>query len=602
MMSSTEMIFLILVFFVEGLLETEALSVTGEMGGKVSIKCSHANAFSNIKYFCKGECRSEDVLISSRDKKDLNSKYVISDEGNKFTVTISHLTKDDSGTYWCGIDRVGLDTYNKVVLTVIKGEMTQCYVCSVHEESFYDGNKKDSDSSDGTIQTNISSPRKLVLISAGLGAVVVSLGMTVLLRFLRQRRRHNHASFGSEAEGTDGKTSSICQRKDASSNHTGNIYSNVTVSSEVHNQPEGPFYTTVSFNKHPECIAVTPLTEAVIYSSITHKSTDEETHYEVLTGQNSADTMRISLKVTVYLLLAVGLSLSVTEIKGGHANKCDNKTVNQTAYIGGSVTINCTFPRTKGSTIKWFCREDEKFHCTELISTQTANYTKRERFSLKYNKHQGVFIVTISALTQADAGRYQCAVKSSDDSNHCRTEMHLSILRERRITTTKSEPPVLLAATAQAPATYEVVPDLSDHININAVVIVGVTCLAVIVMVSAALILCRHKKRQGGSSEQSANTGNNTEGNNGDHNYEEIQMWSQQASSGAALSSIYTMVSPHADQLHYASVTFQKDSVSFSIDGNTPPNQNKNDSSSRAQGGIQPPAAEQTLYSTLTNP
>lgn len=83
-------------------------------------------------------------------------------------------------------------------------------------------------------------------------------------------------------------------------------------------------------------------------------------------------------------------------------------------------------------------------------------------------------------------------------------------------------------------------------------------------------------------------------------------MWSQQASSGAALSSIYTMVSPHADQLHYASVTFQKDSVSFSIDGNTPPNQNKNDSacenSSRAQGGIQPPAAEQTLYSTLTNP
>lgn len=125
--------------FCAGLLETEALSVTGEMGGKVSIKCSHANAFSNIKYFCKGECRSEDVLISSRDKKDLNSKYVISDEGNKFTVTISHLTKDDSGTYWCGIDRVGLDTYNKVVLTVIEGEMTQCYVCSVHEESFYDG-------------------------------------------------------------------------------------------------------------------------------------------------------------------------------------------------------------------------------------------------------------------------------------------------------------------------------------------------------------------------------------------------------------------------------------------------------------------------------
>uniref|UniRef100_A0A3Q1I0N6 Immunoglobulin domain-containing protein n=1 Tax=Anabas testudineus TaxID=64144 RepID=A0A3Q1I0N6_ANATE len=333
---------------------TEALSVTGEMGGKVSIKCSHANAFSNIKYFCKGECRSEDVLISSRDKKDLNSKYVISDEGNKFTVTISHLTKDDSGTYWCGIDRVGLDTYNKVVLTVIKGEMTQCYVCSVHEESFYD--------------------------------------------------------------------------------------------------------------------------------------------------------------------------------------------------------------------------EDEKFHCTELISTQTANYTKRERFSLKYNKHQGVFIVTISALTQADAGRYQCAVKSSDDSNHCRTEMHLSILSEYGFAIncaeyTLTHPSVKLCCCL-----------------LDAVVIVGLSvflCLGVCILVE--LVQISHPSLS------------SLQGNNGDHNYEEIQMWSQQASSGAALSSIYTMVSPHADQLHYASVTFQKDSVSFSIDGNTPPNQNKNDSSSRAQGGIQPPARGSTV-------
>lgn len=109
------------VLSVAGLLETEATSVTGESGQEVKITCSHTNAFSNIKYFCKGRCDDKDVLIRSSDKTT-NSKYSIRDRGNTFYVTIAHLTHDDSGTYWCGIDRVGVDTYNKVTLTVVEGE------------------------------------------------------------------------------------------------------------------------------------------------------------------------------------------------------------------------------------------------------------------------------------------------------------------------------------------------------------------------------------------------------------------------------------------------------------------------------------------------
>lgn len=107
---------------------TEALSLTGEKGGKVIIQCSHANAFSNIKYFCKGACKYEDVLISSRKTEIVNTKYSIRDEGNTFYVTISDLRVDDSGTYWCGIERTGLDTYNNVVLTVTEGELAQCCI------------------------------------------------------------------------------------------------------------------------------------------------------------------------------------------------------------------------------------------------------------------------------------------------------------------------------------------------------------------------------------------------------------------------------------------------------------------------------------------
>lgn len=100
------------------------MSVTGVTGEEVTIKCSHTNAFANVKYFCSGACKDEDVLISSRkNEKDPHGKYSIKDEGNTFNVTISRLTEDDSGTYWCGIDRTGLDTYNKVDLIVIKGEL-----------------------------------------------------------------------------------------------------------------------------------------------------------------------------------------------------------------------------------------------------------------------------------------------------------------------------------------------------------------------------------------------------------------------------------------------------------------------------------------------
>uniref|UniRef100_A0A3B4XVV7 Immunoglobulin domain-containing protein n=1 Tax=Seriola lalandi dorsalis TaxID=1841481 RepID=A0A3B4XVV7_SERLL len=97
------------------------MSLTGVLHKDITIECSHGNAFSNIKYFCKGACNNEDVLITSREQnKDSWSKYSIKDEGNTFFVTISRLTEDDAGTYWCGIERVGFDTYNEVILTVIK--------------------------------------------------------------------------------------------------------------------------------------------------------------------------------------------------------------------------------------------------------------------------------------------------------------------------------------------------------------------------------------------------------------------------------------------------------------------------------------------------
>ncbi|XP_069386431.1 CMRF35-like molecule 8 [Paralichthys olivaceus] len=117
-MRRMDKVFLILIL-VGGFWETEATSVTGDLGGDVTIPCSQTNAEGNIKYFCKDPCKDKDVLIRSDDES--KSRYSIEDKGNTFSVTISHLTEDDTGTYFCGIDRVLKDTFNKVVLTVMKG-------------------------------------------------------------------------------------------------------------------------------------------------------------------------------------------------------------------------------------------------------------------------------------------------------------------------------------------------------------------------------------------------------------------------------------------------------------------------------------------------
>ncbi|XP_054460772.1 uncharacterized protein LOC129096119 isoform X2 [Anoplopoma fimbria] len=258
------MIFLILLL--GGLLETEAMSVTGMGGTDVTIKCSHTNAFSNVKYFCKGACDEKDVLITSRTSKDTKTdKYHIADKGNTFNVTILHLTMQDSGTYWCGIERLGVDTYNEVVLTVIKD--------------------------------------KLVYIGAGLGVVVLALAM-VLLVFFRHRKRDIQASSGknhdtvystvsrgkqdghhtttssstaNEDQETDGRTTSILSSSTVQhqGDRSNNIYSNVSVSSASQIQPDGLLYTTVSFNKHTEASTDTPGTAELTYSTINHEATDK---------------------------------------------------------------------------------------------------------------------------------------------------------------------------------------------------------------------------------------------------------------------------------------------------------------------------------------
>uniref|UniRef100_UPI0037E81B6C transmembrane domain-containing protein TMIGD3-like n=1 Tax=Semicossyphus pulcher TaxID=241346 RepID=UPI0037E81B6C len=252
-----EKISFVVVFLLGGLWEAQALAVTGVLGETIKITCSHSYAFSNVKYFCKGACKDKDVLISSRKMKtDSNGKYSIEDKGNTFYVDIFQLTEDDSGTYWCGIERTGVDTYNKVVLTVKKGEKKE------PEKSFPRSIANDA--------VNTTSSKKLVYIGAGLGVVVLALAIVLLIFFIHRKRGGNTSSEKvqetvyatlSDQKQDGGNTSPSSHTNEAketdktSRDLTDNIYSNVTASSEPQIQPDGLFYSTVSFTRHTDCRA-----------------------------------------------------------------------------------------------------------------------------------------------------------------------------------------------------------------------------------------------------------------------------------------------------------------------------------------------------------
>ncbi len=105
----------------------------GYSGGGVSITCRYDEGYTdNEKYFCKGKKTITShfgwcfdlIKTKEKDKWIDSGRFSLYDDttATVFTVTFRNLTEQDSGTYWCGTDRYGIDLYTEVNLNVITGE------------------------------------------------------------------------------------------------------------------------------------------------------------------------------------------------------------------------------------------------------------------------------------------------------------------------------------------------------------------------------------------------------------------------------------------------------------------------------------------------
>ncbi|KAJ4933820.1 hypothetical protein JOQ06_006629 [Pogonophryne albipinna] len=70
-------------------------------GENVRVKCSFPS-YGIRKFFCKETCERKDILFETIDAPAQRGRYSIDYKDGGFFVTISQLTKSDSGRYWCG--------------------------------------------------------------------------------------------------------------------------------------------------------------------------------------------------------------------------------------------------------------------------------------------------------------------------------------------------------------------------------------------------------------------------------------------------------------------------------------------------------------------
>ncbi|XP_055364228.1 polymeric immunoglobulin receptor-like, partial [Betta splendens] len=96
--------------------------VPSSEGGSVSITCSYESRYqNNLKYMCRGNRPStclQQAVVSSTKKQD--TRFTLTDDKlSTFTVNITSLTQQDSGSYLCGVHtNTGLDVFSAVDLEV----------------------------------------------------------------------------------------------------------------------------------------------------------------------------------------------------------------------------------------------------------------------------------------------------------------------------------------------------------------------------------------------------------------------------------------------------------------------------------------------------
>ncbi|XP_008829730.2 CMRF35-like molecule 7 [Nannospalax galili] len=98
-------------------------SVRGPEQGSVTVQCRYGPRWKNYnKWWCRGTtwntCRILIQTTSLEKEKTIGRLSIRDNQRDNFQVTMEMLEQNDTGTYWCGIQKTGIDRGVRVTVTV----------------------------------------------------------------------------------------------------------------------------------------------------------------------------------------------------------------------------------------------------------------------------------------------------------------------------------------------------------------------------------------------------------------------------------------------------------------------------------------------------
>ncbi|XP_041858919.1 uncharacterized protein LOC121651095 [Melanotaenia boesemani] len=104
-----------------GPVSADVLSFAQTEGKSITVRCNFGLS-GGRRFFCKGECKKENILIETTGEKAHNGRYSLEYEGTYSSpvlyVTINQLTKLDTGWYKCGLSNFFTELHHDINLTV----------------------------------------------------------------------------------------------------------------------------------------------------------------------------------------------------------------------------------------------------------------------------------------------------------------------------------------------------------------------------------------------------------------------------------------------------------------------------------------------------
>ncbi|XP_059410866.1 protein CD300H-like [Carassius carassius] len=107
--------------------------IVGHRGERLDIRCSYESGYeSKSKYFCKGGCifGFKDIIIKSGSPAE-DERFSLTEDttARVFTVSITDLRTEDTGRYWCGVERnlLTTDVYSEIMLLVKEDERSTAF-------------------------------------------------------------------------------------------------------------------------------------------------------------------------------------------------------------------------------------------------------------------------------------------------------------------------------------------------------------------------------------------------------------------------------------------------------------------------------------------